>query len=288
MGSSFAASVAAGTLSFTFAVVGHNEEPHLAAALHQALLASRIGDRVVFVDSASTDGSARIAEEVGVEVLAAPLGKGRAVRAALEYCKSDYLCLLDADIVDAELNIAERLRWAATELRLDMIVGQFWSRGASVLTSTVGVYGPMVEAFFPEVSDRYGSRPLSGFRVLRPDHFPGLPGDFGVESHLNIEVVMRGGGAAITDIGCYGGRYRHKPDMPFEIAGAILDLAERHGRLDPELRGDWEEWVRRIVELFSGYHGGEDQRERYRRRLFEALALPRPPARLAASPRSRN
>jgi len=178
--------------TFTFAILGHNEEELLGNALRQALAAAERGDRVLFVDSASTDGPAGVARSMGVEVLPAPLGKGCALSVALEACESEYLCLLDADITEAELNIAAALRRAASELHVDMVVGQFWSRGVSVLPSTIGIYARMIEAFFPEVSDRYGTRPLSGFRVLRPMSFPGLPGDFGVESHLNIEVALSG------------------------------------------------------------------------------------------------
>ena len=63
----------------TFAVIGHNEAPTVANAIGQAAEAAESGDRVWFVDSASTDDSAAIATSLGAEVIAAPLGKGQAM-----------------------------------------------------------------------------------------------------------------------------------------------------------------------------------------------------------------
>ena len=68
---------------FTFAVVGHNEAPLLATAVRQAMEAVEPGDGVWFVDSESSDDSAAVARSLGAEVVPAPLGKGRAMAAAL-------------------------------------------------------------------------------------------------------------------------------------------------------------------------------------------------------------
>lgn len=74
----------------TFAVVGHNEAAYLACSLGQAAEARRDGGRLAFVDGQSTDGSDAIAASFGAEVIEAPLGKGRAVAAALAACETPW------------------------------------------------------------------------------------------------------------------------------------------------------------------------------------------------------
>ena len=65
-------------MPFTFAVLGRDEAPRLAYPLRQALAAARPGDEVVFVDSASRDGSRAVADSLGVPTVPAPAGKGAA------------------------------------------------------------------------------------------------------------------------------------------------------------------------------------------------------------------
>jgi hypothetical protein len=55
---------------FTLAVVGRNEAGTLARVIEQAQRAAAPGDRVWFVDSASSDDSAEIARRMGAEVIA--------------------------------------------------------------------------------------------------------------------------------------------------------------------------------------------------------------------------
>jgi len=75
--------------------------------------AARPGDEVFFVDGGSSDGSAGLARAEGVEVVAAPEGKGRAVAAALErWNGTGWLCLLDGDITAGAEHAAAQLREA--------------------------------------------------------------------------------------------------------------------------------------------------------------------------------
>src|SRR2546423_11114885 len=115
--------------AITFAVVGHNEADYLARSIGQAAEAARDGDRLLFVDGASTDGSAELALSLGAEVVEAPLGKGSAVAAALARCETAYLCLIDGDIEHSERNIPLTLRDALVDEPAHMILGDFDWRG---------------------------------------------------------------------------------------------------------------------------------------------------------------
>jgi len=226
---------------FTFAVVGHDEAATVRGVLAMALAAARPRRDVVwFVDSGSTDGSARLAASLGVEVVDAPYGKGRAIGAALERCREGRIVLLDADVQEAERNLALVLRDAArVRPEADMIVGQTSERAAR------GVYRRLVEAFFEEMPPL--RIPLSGFRVLDASRdYGSLPPGYGVEAHLNLHVALTGGQVAACELGAQRGPQRgraHRSRIAADVARALLDLAESHGRLAPGQRPRWEAWV---------------------------------------------
>src|SRR4051812_44348578 len=117
----------------TFAVIGHNEAPTLRYMLDQVAAAVRPGDRVLFVDSASDDGSAELAARLGAEVLRAPLGKGRAMAAAVDRCETSHICFLDADALQTTRNVPLTLRDTLESSGADMVVADFVWRGKGVL-----------------------------------------------------------------------------------------------------------------------------------------------------------
>lgn len=262
----------------TFAVVGRNEAATVGTALGQAIAAAGPADRVVFVDSASTDGSAAIAESMGVEVVRAPAGKGRAVATLLEGCRDAHVCLVDADIVRSEANIPGALADAFRAEPADMVVAQFTWPEKRVFAISPGIYRPLVGALFPEADGLYGRLPLSGFRIVDASLPLGeLPGGFGLEAHLNVLLPALGRRVRSIHVGAYSGPIRDRSGMGREIAEALLDLAVALGRLDPALRPAWDEWVERVMEVIeSGPRYGDV--DAYHARVAEAGAQPLPPA----------
>jgi glucosyl-3-phosphoglycerate synthase len=244
---------AAGGERFTFAVVGHDEAATLAGVLEQALAAGEPGDEVWFVDSASSDDSAAIAAGLGVEVVSAPLGKGAAIATALGRLTDGSLCVLDADIEDSAENPAALLRRAAAASAAEMVVGQI-DPGVKRGSVSVGVYRPLVGALFPEAMEPRMAKPLSGFRVLRAGvDYGELPCGYGVETHLNIAVAVAGGRVELCALGVHRDpvRYARYAEVGREIAATVLDLAERHGRLDPRRRTEWEAWLEPVFALIA-------------------------------------
>ena len=230
-----------------------------------------------FVDSASSDGSAEIAASAGVERIAAPLGKGRAVAEAYSRCTTDYLCLLDGDLHASGANIADALATALALRPVDMVIGQFWDPEPTILSGTLGLYAPLMQSFFPECEDRFGSRPLSGFRALRSGMDLGaVPPGYGLEAHLNCQMIIAGAETAIGDIGWYQGAYRRKASMATEIAHGVLDQAERSGRLPARRRPAWERWVDAVAGELAHYEGDPADAAAARLRMHAALARPRP------------
>jgi glucosyl-3-phosphoglycerate synthase len=93
----------------TFAVIGHNEAPTLEYSLNQASEAAIAGDVVWFVDSVSTDQSSAIAKHLKIKRVRAPIGKGRAMSYAIEQCKTEYICFIDADLLPSTKNLVQAM-----------------------------------------------------------------------------------------------------------------------------------------------------------------------------------
>jgi glucosyl-3-phosphoglycerate synthase len=260
----------------TFAVVGHDEAATLGAVLEQCRAAARAGDSVWFVDSASTDDSAAIASAVGAEVLPAPLGKGRALAAAMSRHADGRLILVDADIQESAVSIPAALRDAAERSSADMIVGQVESPGKR-RSITPYLYEPLVRALFPETPGL--ERPLSGFRVLRAGLALGhLPEGYGAEAHMNVQVAATGGRIETAPLGVHRGPirgYAHIGGAAHDIAGALLDLAVAHGRITD--RGAWEAWTGRVLAAIDDQPGEGADDTAYFRTLRAAAAAPLPP-----------
>ena len=236
-----------------FVVVGHNEAPTLRRSIGQAIDAALAGDRIVFVDSASTDGSADIAESLGVEVLRAPAGKGRAVAAAFGACGAgDAVCVVDGDTVRSECNIPATLRDAFEATGADMVVATF-TEAARVRVIQPAIYRPLVAALLPEAVGVSEPTPIAGFRALVPGAEIGpLPPGYGLETHLNLRFALLDRKVAVVDIGEYRGRvrgYENIPRMARDITAAILDAAESAGRIGPRTRPRWEAWIRPVIDL---------------------------------------
>lgn len=270
----------------TFAIVGHDEAQTLPAAAAQVLEAAGPGDATVFVDSASTDGSAEVAAREGLTVWPASLGKGAAMREALRRNEHPWVVFLDADIVGSERNLAAVLGRAAAAAppSVGMVLGDFEDRPAgSVLSNTWAIYEPLVAGLFPELADGWGEHPLTGFRAVRAEAVADLlaevPGDFGVEAWLNVRTAVGGWAHEVVHLGWYRGRFRYKPAMGHEIATPLLDVAQAVGRLDAGQRAAWEAWVGDVVAVIGGYRGADEGRAEYLADLAAVRSRPLPSAR---------
>ncbi|MGW0711832.1 glycosyltransferase family 2 protein [Streptomyces sp. NPDC002643] len=262
---------------FTFVIPAHNEETTVATMVGQALAAAQPGDRVLVVDSASTDDTARRAREAGAEVLEGPLGKGAAMEFAVSTVDTEWTCFLDSDLTSTERNIPARLREMAAEGTADHVLGDFeYAYPGAILATTFTLYEPLTDRFFPEVGG-HGANSLTGFRALRTRYLrTPLPPDFGVEAFLNISVALAGGKADVVHLGVIDSQYSyHGRAMPTAIGRRILDMAEAHGRLAASDRPHWDEWLERGVDAVAPNtvdHG----RSAVLARLFTAIRRPMP------------
>ncbi|WP_431900546.1 glycosyltransferase family 2 protein [Nonomuraea sp. bgisy101] len=262
---------------FTFVIPAHNEEATVATIVGQARAAAQQGDRVLVVDSASTDATADRASAAGAEVLRGPKGKGAAMNAALDLVRTEWACFLDADLVSSEVNIAAELRAAAVSGTSGHVVGDYeYDHPGTILSSTFTIYEPLTDRFFPETGFM-GANALTGYRAIHRSLLTQpLPADFGVESFLNITLAVAGARANVRHLGVVGSRFRATGGtMAREIGTAILDLAVAHGRLDPAERGVWEAWLEDGVAAIAP-QAADGGRSATLSRLFAAVRRPMP------------
>jgi glucosyl-3-phosphoglycerate synthase len=260
----------------TFVIPAHDEADTVAEVARQALAASGPGDRVVVADSASSDGTGEVARDAGAEVLAAPLGKGAAMEAAVRACSTEWICFLDADLVHSDAEIPALLGAAVRGTQAPQVVGDFSDGLSAVLTLTDGFYRPLVRGLFPEVADRYGSKPLTGFRGVRRSllDLP-FPRHYGVEAHINVTVALAVGAPEVIHLGRFDGKQKGDTARATEISDTLLDLGQRFGRLSPARRSEWERWADDVDEVARGWRSSHDQAG-YRRALMDAASRPLP------------
>jgi glucosyl-3-phosphoglycerate synthase len=262
---------------FTFVIPARDEQDSVATIVGQACQAAQPGDRVLVVDSASTDATGQRAAAAGAEVLRGPPGKGAAMAHAIAEVSTPWVCFLDADLISADLNVPATLRQAAVSGDADHVLGDYeYADPATILASTFTIYEPLVTEFFPEVGV-LGANSLTGYRAIRRSYLDRpLPLDFGVESYLNISIATAGGTAAVSHLGVIASRFKYKPDMCREIARSILDLAIAHGRLHTNDRPRWNTWVDDGIPAILAVDG-TNGRSATLARLFAAVRRPMPP-----------
>jgi hypothetical protein len=148
---------------------------------------------------------------------------------------------------------------------------------------TPSLYIPLRGALFPELVDSDVAVPLSGFRAVRVGlSIRDLPGGYGAETHLNLEVPLGGGRVVDCDLGTYEGKLREYSNIPaigIDVAKALLDAAEAHGRLQHDARPEWDAWVAAVVSAMTSQPrvGADDSA--YVERLLSTAARPLPSTR---------
>src|SRR5271156_5347054 len=82
-------------------VIGRNEGDRLASCL-RSLDVIRLGSELIYVDSASTDGSSQVASDVGAQVIVLHGGiqtAARARNAGWQAARAPYVLFLDGDTI---------------------------------------------------------------------------------------------------------------------------------------------------------------------------------------------
>lgn len=212
-------------------------------------------DEIVVVDAASSDGTARIAREVGARVvqesqllpeLGPALGKGDAMWRALSTLSGELVVFLDADSRDFTAHFATGLIGALVCEPEVQFVKAFYRRpfqhdGISLPEEGGRVNHlmarPTLELFYPELA---GVRqPLAGEVGARRELLERIPfvSGYGVEIAMLIDVWRERGLDAIAQVDLEVHRNRHQPlaalsRMSYTVLATIARRMQQESRLE--------------------------------------------------------
>jgi glucosyl-3-phosphoglycerate synthase len=209
-------------------------------------------DQMVVIDSDSTDRTAEIATELGVQVvnhsdilpdLGSQIGKGEALWKSLHVLDGDIVTWIDTDISNIQPRFVYGLLGPLLrEARLQYVKG-FYQRpirdGGRLVPEGGGrvtelMARPLINLFFPELSGII--QPLSGEYAGRRAALESVPffTGYAVEIGLLIDILEAGGLSAIGQVDLERRIHRNQPlgnlsQMSYVILqGAIRKLEERH------------------------------------------------------------
>jgi glycosyltransferase involved in cell wall biosynthesis len=115
-------------MSVTVIIPAYNEEERIGIVL-DAVKKARLVDDILVVDDGSTDGTAEVAEAMGVKVIRNDqnMGKGGAIYKGFKNCQSEVFLFLDADLFGLQPEQVDQLIEPVLYDDWDMTVGIFTS-----------------------------------------------------------------------------------------------------------------------------------------------------------------
>jgi glucosyl-3-phosphoglycerate synthase len=232
-----------------------NEARTIGPILAQLMPLKRAGvvDQIVVVDD-STDGTSRIARELGAEVhgqealmpeLGPVLGKGDAMWRALPILSGELVCFLDADSERFGPHYACGLLGPLVCERGISFVKGFYKRPFRVAGTTFPEGGgrvteltarPLLNLFYPELSAV--RQPLAGEIAARRELLERLPfaTGYGVDIGLLLDAYRLAGLEALAQVDLDVRQNAHQPlrdlgPMASAVLHAVAIRLEREGRL---------------------------------------------------------
>ncbi|MHB1458812.1 MAG: glycosyltransferase family 2 protein [Armatimonadota bacterium] len=159
--------------------------------------------QVIVVDDASTDDTARVAEEAGASIvirLYTNSGKGGALNAGFNRADGDIILLLDADLGESAFEGYKLLKPVLDE-EADMTIGQF-NKSAKISSEKLSTgskgFGTVVKITrfgIKILTGRNITAPLSGQRAIKREiieEMGSFPSGFAVEAGMTIDVIRMG------------------------------------------------------------------------------------------------
>jgi glycosyltransferase involved in cell wall biosynthesis len=213
----------------TIVIPAYNEERAIVSsigAVERALNSSEWKYEIIVVDDGSTDATANLASQLGVEVvrLGANHGYGAALKAGIARAKFDWVAIIDADGTYPATALPKLLEYAQSN---DMVVGArigacvqdaFARRPAKWLLRKLA--GLLAGQAIPDLN--------SGLRVMRKSlvhQFAGiLPSGFSFTTTITLSAICRGYSVAYVPIDYFKriGRSKIKPFHAFKFAFLIV------------------------------------------------------------------
>ncbi len=223
--------------SIDIIIPAYNEEEKIADTINAIKAVANVN--IVVVDDKSTDNTFEIAKSLGVDVIEMPVngGKGKAVKAGLEYSRAYIQGLLDADLGSSASEV-EKLIEPILSDRADFTVARFGKakrKGGFGLVKGLAAWG--VKKFTGEEI----TTTLSGQRIYRKeviDSIDYIPDDFGIEIAMTVYALRNGYRLEEVDVdmthsetGRNIAGFKHRGKQFYDILKTIVKLRFRLNKI---------------------------------------------------------
>ncbi len=175
-------------------VPAYNEELFIGNTIN-ALKQSKLINRIIVVDDGSKDKTAKIASELGVEVikLIRNKGKGYALRVGINrvILDSKIIVFIDADLGDSAKEV-DKLITPVLEKQCDVSIARFKSSpksGGFGLVKKLSKYGVKI---FTKIETNCSLSGQRAFSVEVLEKIKYIPSSFGIEVSMIIDVLNMG------------------------------------------------------------------------------------------------
>jgi glucosyl-3-phosphoglycerate synthase len=209
-------------------------------------------DELVVVDSASSDGTADVAQAAGARVVRVDEpGKGRALQAGLRATTADLVCFVDADLTDFSCRFVTGLLGPLlTDPQVHLVKATYDRPGPDGSLAGGGrvtelVARPLINAHWPQLAGFV--QPLGGEYAARRSLLERLPFPvgYGVELAVLIDSLALVGLDGLAQVDLAHRKHRHQGNLKLgQMAAAILRVAERRLGVDQPARAQLVQWER--------------------------------------------
>jgi len=168
----------------------YNEGKTIGLVIRKAKQAKLV-DEILVVDGYSTDNTVKEAKKAGAKAVYQSKkqypGKGIAIKTARDEAKGDILVFFDSDVRNFKGDMLDKLVKPILDSNYDYTIANFVKRKGRVTELLVK---PLMKKFFPEVKF---NNPLAGEFALKKQLLYDIevPDDWGIETSLTIDVVMK-------------------------------------------------------------------------------------------------
>lgn len=173
-------------LSVSLIIPAYNEAPRIAKVIKQAQLVKEIGE-IIVIDDGSTDGTDKVAKNLGVEVVRhhKNMGKGEALKTGIAHAKKDILLFLDADLANMTPEKTRALVLPILRNKADFVKASFGLARGRVTEFAIK---PIMKVLYP--NEKF-NQPISGQFAGRKEFFENIKivPDWGIDISILLDAI---------------------------------------------------------------------------------------------------
>ena len=216
-------------------IPAYNEAPRIKNVIKQAQLVEEIRE-IIVVDDGSNDGTDKVAEGLGVEVVKhhKNMGKGEALKTGIAYAKKEVLLFLDADLANMTPEKIRSLILPILRDKADFVKASFGLARGRVTEFAVK---PIMRVLYP---DENFNQPISGQFAGRKKFFENIKiePEWGIDISILLDAIENKERILEVDLGELKHKGRptdEKAEMSKQVMETILKraghLCDEHGMI---------------------------------------------------------